>query len=83
MVSTRNIETTSHYVMIQQYVSLSKKEIKRTKAETAQQAIDEVVKKVSGGEYLMNTRVYLIVHHIPFLGTSYKYAVEGDVWGKK
>jgi hypothetical protein len=82
MVSTRNIETTVKYIEIQKYTELTKKEKKRSRAETIQAAVDDVVKKVPGGEYLMNARIYLIKHDY-FFGYSYFYAVDGDVWGKK
>jgi len=51
----------------------SKQEIRKTKATTLEDAIDQVVKSTPGGEYLKNVKVYL---------TDNKYlAVEGDVWG--
>jgi len=80
MVSTRNIETSIKYVVIQKNSELTKKEKKRSRAETIQEAVDAAVKKVDGGEYLMNARIYLIKHDY-FLAYSYYYAVDGDVWG--
>ena len=51
----------------------SKQEIRKTKAMTIEDAIDQVVKSTPGGEFLKNVKVYL---------TGNKYlAVEGDVWG--
>jgi hypothetical protein len=82
IVSTRNVETSTKYVVIQKYAELTKKEKKRSRANTIQEAVDAVVKKVDGGEYLMNARIYLIKHD-HFFSLSYYYAVDGDVWGKK
>lgn len=82
MVSTRNIETTQKYELLQRYVEHSKKEMKKTRATTLQEAIDKTVKKVEGGEYLMNAKIYTIVHNNGF-NLTYYYAVEGDVWGNK
>ncbi|MBK9801300.1 MAG: hypothetical protein IPP56_16790 [Bacteroidetes bacterium] len=81
MVSNRNVDTDmSDYVLIKNYAGGSKKEIKRalrkTKAKTMEQAIDETVRNVAGGEFLKNVKVY---------GVKRKKAmyllVEGDVWG--
>ena len=81
MVSTRNIETTQKYHLIQKYVTLDKKEMKKTRAESIQEAVDAIVKKVDGGEYLMNVKVYQISHYRYGQGTAYYFSVEGDVWG--
>ncbi len=80
MVSTRNIETSIKYVVVQKNFELTKKDKKRSRAETIQEAVDAAVKKVDGGEYLMNARIYLIKHDY-FFAYSYYYAVDGDVWG--
>ena len=81
MIATRNIETTTKYHLIQKYVTLDKKEMKKTRAESIQEAVDAIVKKVDGGEYLMNVKVYQISHYRYGQGTAYYFAVEGDVWG--
>ena len=73
MISNRNVESTANYVLIKSYMGASKQEIRKTKATTIEDAIDQVVKSTPGGEYLKNVKVYL---------TGNKYlAVEGDVWG--
>ncbi|MBI3503060.1 MAG: hypothetical protein HY063_14835 [Bacteroidetes bacterium] len=52
--------------------------------ESIQQAVDAVVKKVDGGEYLMNAKIWLIIRSGGgFVPDRYYYAVEGDVWGLK
>ncbi len=51
----------------------SKQEIKKSRALTIEDAVDQVVRSTPGGEYLKNVKIYM---------TSKKYlAVEGDVWG--
>jgi len=51
----------------------SKQELRKSKALTMEDAIDQVVKSTPGGEYLKNVKIYL---------TKKKYlAVEGDIWG--
>ena len=80
MVSTRNVETTKSYQSIKKYASLTKKELRKTRATSIQAAIDEVVRKVDGGEYLMNVKIYQVAKSNGF-AVLYYYAVEGDVWG--
>jgi hypothetical protein len=73
LISNRNVESSANYVLIKSYMGASKQEIRKTKATTLEDAIDQVVKSTPGGEYLKNVKVYL---------TGNKYlAVEGDVWG--
>ena len=61
------------------------KEINMFKAVTLNQCVDNVVKSVAGGEYLYNTKFYL-VGEVPFKlwGPKviiYNYIASGDVWG--
>jgi hypothetical protein len=73
MISNRNVESSANYVILKSYMGASKKEIKKAKSETIQDAIDEVVKSTPGGEFLKNVKIYL---------KDNKYlVVEGDVWG--
>lgn len=73
MISTRNIDQTLKYKVISTYSGGSMKELKKTRATSMQDAVDLTVKKVAGGEFLMNAKIYLV---------NGKYiAVEGDVWG--
>ena len=73
MVSTRNIDSSEDYSLLRNYMGASKKEIKTTKAQTMEDAIDQVVRSTPGGEYLKNVKVYLVKNRY--------LAVEGDVWG--
>lgn len=74
MISNRNIDSSIDYEVLTTYSGGEKKEIKKSKAKTVEQAVDETVKKVAGGEYLMNVKIYLVKNQF--------IAVEGDVWGK-
>lgn len=73
MISTRNIDSNSHFEMLRSYAGGSKSELKKSKAETIQDAVNATVKNVAGGEFLMNVKLYMI--------DDMYFAVEGDVWG--
>lgn len=75
MISTRNIDSHVEYKLLTTYSGGSEKDLKKSKAKTIQQAIDETVRRTVGGEYLMNAKIYLV--------DNLYYAVEGDVWGKE
>jgi hypothetical protein len=74
MISTRNVESTLDYELISTYAGGSKRELRRARAETVEQAVDDTVRRVPGGEFLANARIY-------FVRERY-FAVEGDVWGR-
>ncbi len=77
MISNRNIDHSQNYHLIQTYVGASNEERKKSRAETIQQAIDETVQNVQGGEYIMNARIYMVM-----VSSEHQYySVEGDVWG--
>lgn len=78
MISNRNIDTKENYVLIERYVNDSKREIKKSKAKTIEEAIDKTVKNVNGGEFIKNAKIYMIQKK-----NKYYFAVEGDVWGVK
>ena len=73
MISTRNVDPNLKYEVISTYSGGSKRELKKSKSTSIEDAIDQTVKKVPGGEFLMNCKIYLI--------NSKYIAVEGDVWG--
>jgi hypothetical protein len=80
MISNRNIESKADYVLLKNYaggdIKEIKKALKKTKASSLDQAVDETVKNVAGGEFLKNVKVYGIKKK----DKLYLY-VEGDVWG--
>lgn len=74
MISNRNVDTNFNYERISTYSGGSKKEFRKSNAETIEHAVDQTVKKVIGGEFLMNAKIYMVNNEY--------FAVEGDVWGK-
>lgn len=80
VVSVRNIDPNAKYVMVQKNVEYSRREFHKIRTESLEDAVDAVVKKAAGGEYLMNAKISLIIHDGLFGYTTY-YAVEGDVYG--
>lgn len=76
MISTRNIESKANYVSVRNYMGGGKRELKKLKGKTLDEAIDNVVRNTPNGEFLKNVKIYRL--HKLF---STWYAVEGDVWG--
>lgn len=80
MISDRNIDSKTEYVLIKNYAGGSEKEIKKalkkTKATTIDAAVDETVRNVAGGEYLKNVKLYGVMKK-----KKMYLLVEGDVWG--
>ena len=85
MISTRNIDSKVDYVLLKSYSGGSNREImkaiRKTKATTLEAAVDETVKNVAGGEYLMNAKVFVVRRNYPPGNNSWSYFVEGDVYG--
>jgi hypothetical protein len=86
MVSCRNVDTHAKYELLKKNVEYTKQELKKVRTTTIESAVNDAVKKVEGGEYLMNAKIKVCI--IP--GSIYNgyqstcfYAVEGDVWGVK
>lgn len=77
MLSTRNVSTTFDYQKLATYSGGSKSRIANSKAATLGDAVNNTVKEVPGGEFLMNAKVYIVDHG----KGKYNFAVEGDVWG--
>lgn len=75
MIANRNIDATLNYDVISTYTGGSKREVRKSRATSVENAIDQTVKKIPGGEYLMNAKIYLVNRRF--------IAVEGDVWGIK
>jgi hypothetical protein len=75
MISNRNVDPKLNYEVISTYSGGSKRELKKSRAKTIEDAIDQTVRKVPGGEFLMNTKIYMV--------NGQYIAVEGDVWGVK
>ena len=76
MVSSRNYESLKNYKLLKNYTLGSNNEKKKSKSKTIDDAINETLKNVAGGEYMTNVTIYLITN-----GNKKYYAAEGDVWG--
>ena len=63
------------YELIASYARGNQKKITKSKAPTLQAALDQTVREVPGGVFLMNATFYLV--------KGKYFAVEGDVWGYK
>lgn len=73
MISNRNIDPNLKYQLISTYSGSSREEVKSSKAKNIEEAIDQTVKKVPGGEFLMNVKLFQI--------DKIYFAAVGDVWG--
>lgn len=60
MLSTRNINTETKYELLSSYTGGTKKQLKKSKEENIEHAITNTVKKVPGGEFMMNVTIYQI-----------------------
>jgi len=76
MISTRNVSLNSNYALVSSFTNSSDKELKKSEAKYIEEAINELVKKTPGGEFLMNVKLY----SVKTKKNTY-YAVSGDVWG--
>ncbi len=74
MMSNRNIDSKMEdYVLVRSYMGDAKKELRKSRALTIEDAMDQTVRNTPGGEFLKNVKVYVV-------NNSY-VAVAGDVWG--
>jgi hypothetical protein len=79
MVSCRNIERLEDYKLLSRYEGSSSKEMRKSRATSLEEAIDQAVKKVPGGEFLMNAKFYKIKRRRN--PKRQYFAASGDVWG--
>jgi hypothetical protein len=73
MISTRNVSPQLNYKAVATYVNSEKKALKRSRAKNIDDAINQTVKSVPGGEFMMNVKIYKTSRGC--------FAVSGDVWG--
>ncbi len=73
MISNRNIDPKLDYAPLSTYAGGSKSELKKAKETSIEDAIDKTVRKVPGGEFLMNAKIFMV--------DGRYVVVEGDVWG--
>ncbi len=74
MIAHRNVDMKLDYELIATYSGGSNRELKKARNKTVEEALENTVRKVPGGEMLLNVKLYQI--------KGKYYAVEGDVWGK-
>jgi len=72
MISSRNVDSKTDYVLIKTSTDDSKRNFKKNKAATVDQAINNVVMNVPGGEFLKNAKLYT---------DGKEWGILGDVWG--
>lgn len=72
MISNRNMGPGSNYELLQKFSGSGKRQLQQSNARSLNDAVDNVVRSVPGGEYLMNAKIYKV-------GSF--FAAEGDVWG--
>ncbi|MDR2790567.1 MAG: hypothetical protein LBB59_06295 [Campylobacteraceae bacterium] len=76
MISIRNIDVNNFkYELLAKYAGGSDKELRQSRSETINEAVEQTVRRVQGGEFLVNAKIYLV--------QNLYYVVEGDVWGIK
>ncbi len=75
IISHRNVDPNLQYELISSYTGGSKRELKKSRAANIQDAVDQTVRKVPGGEMVMNAKIYQV--------KGKYFAIEGDVWGMK
>lgn len=73
MISTRNVDSKTEYTNLRGYVGSTKKELKKLKGKTVEEAVDNLVRTTPGGEFVKNVKVFVI--------NSKYFAIQGDVWG--
>lgn len=76
MLSIRNVNDKMDYCLKKSYAGDTKKEIRKNRSKTIDEAADKLIRTVPGGEFLRNVRIFRIDGF-----KKRKYAVTGDVWG--
>jgi hypothetical protein len=57
-ISTRNMDSKNNYVLLKSYVANDNSSLRSLKGYTIQEAINNTVQSVPGGEYMMNVKIY-------------------------
>lgn len=64
MISNCNIDPKLNYELIATYSGGSKRELRKTRAKTFDDAINQKVRKIPGGEFLMKAKIYLVYNKL-------------------
>lgn len=78
MISARNVDSKTDYELLRYYAGGGENELKKTRWTSIDDAINQSVKNVPGGEFMKNVRLY----QISAKDKNY-WAAESDVWGIK
>ena len=82
MISTRNYDKSVQYQRLTTYSGASKNQMRRAKSTSIDEAVNQTVKEVPGGEFVMNAKIYAVPNNNAKKGEPrFYYVVEGDVWG--
>lgn len=73
MISTRNVSMKESYTVIKSYAGEGRRDLDKNKASTMDGAVNNLVRSVPGGEFIMNAKIYVI--------DNLYYSVGGDVYG--
>lgn len=73
ILSSRPVKPGVVYKQLTTNSGASKKEMKRSKAEDVDDAVKQLISKVSGGSFITNVTIYMV--------DNSHYAVSGNVWG--
>lgn len=76
MISHRNIDSKTDYKLLRSYAGGNKDELKYARATSVEDAIEQTVQQVPGGDFLKNAKIYVIQYQ----KVKY-YAVQGDIYG--
>lgn len=73
MISNRNVNPQLNYQPIATYAGGSRAELTRSRSLSVEDAVNQTVRRVPGGEFVVNAKIYVVDEKY--------FAVEGDVWG--
>jgi len=73
MLSNKHLDPSGHYQKLALKAGTSKKEIRQSKADNMEAAINQVISQIPGAEYMTNVKIYAVKGNY--------LAVSGDVWG--
>lgn len=78
VLSSRNVvfDGATKYARLATYAGESKSELKKSKSETIDEAVNIVVRNCPGGEFMSNVKIWQITN-----GKKIRFAVSGDIYG--
>lgn len=78
VLSSRNVvfDGSHKYARVATYAGESKSELKKSKAVTIDEAVNNTVRQYPGGEFMSNVKIWAITK-----GNEIRFAVSGDIYG--